>query len=120
MANKFYFSGGVCKSKNRLDDKIAIITGSNTGIGYEAALDFAKRGAHVIMACRDMKKAEKASQTIINLTGNKNIEVEYLDLSDLETVRSFSKKFNTKYDKLDLLVNNAGKLVLYLRVIFLI
>ena len=108
LANKLYFSGGVCKSKNRLDGKITIITGSNTGIGYETALDFAKRGAHVIMACRDMKKAEKAAQTIINLTGNKNIDVEYLDLSDLDTVRSFASKIISKYNKLDLLVNNAG------------
>ena len=44
LANKFYFSGDVCKSKNRLDGKVAIITGSNTGIGFEAALDLAKRG----------------------------------------------------------------------------
>jgi NAD(P)-dependent dehydrogenase (short-subunit alcohol dehydrogenase family) len=111
LANKLYFSGGVCKSKNRLYDKIAIITGSNTGIGYETALDFAKRGARVIMACRDTKKAEKAAQNIINLTGNKNIEVEYLDLSDLETVRSFAKTIISKYDKLDLLVNNAGNFI---------
>ena len=108
LANKFYFSGGVCKSKNRLNGKLAIITGSNTGIGYETALDFAQRGAHVIMACRDMKKAEKAAQNIINLTGNKKVEVEYLDLSDLDTVRSFASKILSKYDKLDLLVNNAG------------
>jgi hypothetical protein len=43
-ANRLYFSGGVCKSKNRLDGKVSIITGSNTGIGYETALDFARRG----------------------------------------------------------------------------
>lgn len=44
LSNKYYFSGGVCKSEKRLDGKVIIITGSNTGIGFEAALDLAKRG----------------------------------------------------------------------------
>ena len=109
MGNRFYFSGGTCLSENKLNDKVAIITGSNTGIGYETALDFAFRGARVIMACRDTKKAEMAAKEIIKLTNNKNVEVEYLDLSDLDTVRSFAKKMNDTLDRLDILVNNAGK-----------
>lgn len=108
LANKFYFSGGKVKSKNRLDNKIAIITGANTGIGYETALDFAKRGAQVILACRDTKKAEKAAETIIKLSNNKNVQVEYLDLADLDTVREFANKMNSQLKKLDLLINNAG------------
>lgn len=108
FANRFYFCGDFCKSKNRLDGKVSIITGSNTGIGYETALDFARRGARVIMACRDTKKAEKAAKAIIDETNNKQIEVEYLDLADLDSVRSFGKLMLSKLDRLDLLVNNAG------------
>ena len=108
MANKLYFRGGICKSENRLDRKVAIITGANKGIGYETALDFAYRGAHVIMACRDSKRAEEAAKEIIKLTNNKNVDVEYLDLSDLDTVRSFAQKMNQKLERLDILVNNAG------------
>jgi NAD(P)-dependent dehydrogenase (short-subunit alcohol dehydrogenase family) len=106
-----YFSGGVCKSKNRLDGKTAIITGSNTGIGYETALDFAKRGAHVILACRDLKKAQKSAHKIIDATGNSKIEVEYLDLGDLDVIRQFAQQINKKLTKLDLLVNNAALMI---------
>ncbi len=56
LFNRLVVAGGVCKSNNRLDGRIAIVTGGNTGIGYETVLDFAKRGARVIMACRDMEK----------------------------------------------------------------
>lgn len=108
VLNKFYFSGARCHSKNRLDGKIAIITGSNTGIGYETALDFARRGAKVILACRDTKKAEKAAKQIIDITGNKNVEIEFIDLADLDTVRDFAKNIQNKLDKVDILVNNAG------------
>jgi hypothetical protein len=52
LSHFYYWAGGKCKSKNRLDGKVSIITGANTGIGYETALDFAKRGATVILACR--------------------------------------------------------------------
>lgn len=53
-----YFSGVRYEGKERLDNKVAIITGSNTGIGKEVARDLAKRGAKVLMACRDMQKCE--------------------------------------------------------------
>lgn len=86
-----------------------VITGANTGLGYEVALDLAKRGGRIVMACRDLKKAEKAANQIRLETDNQRIDIEYLDLSDLESVRSFSKFFILKYDRLDILINNAGK-----------
>ena len=109
IANRVFIRGGVCKSTNRLDGKLAIVTGSNTGLGYETAKDLAQRGAHVILACRDARKAEKAALEIIKRTNNRQVDVELLDLSDLDSVRSFVKLMHAKYDKLDLLINNAGK-----------
>jgi NAD(P)-dependent dehydrogenase (short-subunit alcohol dehydrogenase family) len=111
LANRYYFSGAKYKSKKRLDNKVAIITGANTGIGYQTTLDFAKRGAHVIMACKEMKDAEKAVAEIIKVSKNDRVEVEYIDLADLDEVRAFSKKFHSRFDRLDILVNNAGVMV---------
>ncbi|KAF5307646.1 hypothetical protein FQR65_LT06701 [Abscondita terminalis] len=88
--------------------KTAIVTGSNIGIGYYTALDFAKRGARVILACRNQTKAEKAKSKIINETGNKNVVVKILDLSSFKSVRKFAKEVNETEKRLDILVNNAG------------
>ena len=111
LANRLYFSGTKYKSPKRLDNKVAIITGANTGIGFETALDLAKRGARIIMACKDMKDAEKSAEQIIKQTNNDQIEVEYLDLGDLDAVRSFCAHMNSKLTRLDLLINNAGVMI---------
>ena len=84
FTRRFLFSGGVCKSKARLDGKTVIITGSNTGIGKATALDLAKRGARVILACRDVKKAVIAADEIRNKSGNGNVIVESVDLGKKE------------------------------------
>lgn len=88
--------------------KTAIVTGSNTGIGKETALDFAKRGARVILACRDEEKATKAAKDIITETGSDKVVVRVLDLSSFESVRAFAKVINETEGRLDILVNNAG------------
>ncbi|KAJ7365271.1 hypothetical protein OS493_005370 [Desmophyllum pertusum] len=105
---KWYFSGGVCTSKARLDGKTVIVTGANTGIGKETALDFAKRGARVILACRDEQRAMNAARDIIAKTGSDKIVVRILDLGSFESVRAFGKLVNETEERLDILVNNAG------------
>jgi len=91
-----------------LKDKSVIVTGSNCGIGFEAALDFAKRGARVILACRSKTRADDACKAIIYESGNQNVEVELLDLSSLKSTREFAERILQKLDRLDILVNNAG------------
>ncbi|MGH0123260.1 UNVERIFIED_CONTAM: hypothetical protein FKN15_011479 [Acipenser sinensis] len=81
-------------SDARLDGKTVIITGANTGIGKETALDLARRGARIIMACRDMEKAEGAQKEIIAESGNENIIVKKLDLSDTKSIREFAEQIN--------------------------
>ncbi|XP_050503737.1 retinol dehydrogenase 12 isoform X3 [Diabrotica virgifera virgifera] len=78
------------------------------GIGYETALDFAKRGAKVILACRDEVKAKEAVDTIITETHNKNVVYRLVDLTSFNSVRRFANDINSNEDRLDILVNNAG------------
>lgn len=88
-----------------------VITGSNTGIGYEAARLFAQAGADVTLACRNMEKAEGAVQRIRTHTQNGSLEARHLDLADLDSVRTFADEFQNEHARLDRLVLNAGLMV---------
>jgi len=88
--------------------KVIIVTGANSGLGYETSLALASRGAQVIMACRNPAKAERAKQQILYKHPNSTVELRTLDLADLNSVRSFAEDFARDYQKLDILINNAG------------
>ena len=92
-------------------NKIAIITGANTGLGLETTKAFAKRNIEVVMACRNESKAEKAKAEILNEVPKAQLKILKLDLSSLDAVRSFAEKFKSEYDRLDILVNNAGLMI---------
>ncbi len=94
-----------------LSDKIAIVTGANTGLGYETALALAKKNVEVIMACRSIEKAKGAKQRIIEQNPNARLEILKIDLSDLSSVKEFAQLFNEKYTSLDILINNAGVMI---------
>ena len=96
---------------NSLKNKIILVTGANAGIGYEAALDFAKRGARIILACRSQVRGDEACKSISYESGNENVEVELLDLASLKSTREFAGRILSKLDRLDILVNNAGKVI---------
>lgn len=101
--------GGQFKKDHlRMDDKIVIITGCNTGIGKETVRDLAKRGASVYMACRNNLKCEETRQEIIKETGNLKVFNRSLDLASLDSVRRFVAEFLKEESRLDLLINNAG------------
>ncbi|XP_037040300.1 retinol dehydrogenase 12-like [Bradysia coprophila] len=100
--------GGQFNKDVRIDGKIVIITGANTGIGRETALDLANRGAKVYLACRDLNRADATREDIILKTGNQNVFVKKLDLASLESVRMFVEEFKKCETKLHVLINNAG------------
>ena len=91
-----------------MDGKTVLITGANAGIGKETALDLAKRGARVIMACRDLKKGETALNDIVEKTGSKNVVLKQLDLASLKSIREFAENVNKNEPRLHVLINNAG------------
>jgi NAD(P)-dependent dehydrogenase (short-subunit alcohol dehydrogenase family) len=91
-----------------LTGKTIIVTGANCGIGYEAAKEFARRGAQTILACRNLNKAKAALDQIQAEIPDAQAEVMQLDLSSLASVHRFASVFKAKYDRLDVLVNNAG------------
>jgi len=88
--------------------KVAIVTGSSSGIGYEAARVLANKDAEVIIAVRSREKGEKAVQNIQGQNSEAKGRLMLLDLADLKSVEKFAKEYKKSYSKLDLLINNAG------------
>ncbi len=88
--------------------KVAIVTGANRGIGFEVVKALARKGAQVIMACRNLDNSEKAKNKILSEYPNVKIDMIYLDLANLSSIREFVTKFQEKYSRLDILCNNAG------------
>ena len=103
-----YLAGGVCRSKARLDGKTVVITGGNTGIGKETAIDLAGRNARVILACRSAEKGEKAAVEVREKSGNDDVVFRQLDLASLTSVRQFAAKVLEEEPRIDILINNAG------------
>ncbi len=91
--------------------RISVVTGANSGLGYATTTVLAQKEFKVIMACRNEKKAEKAKAEIIKKIPNADLIIMKLDLTKLSSVRSFAKLFDSTFEKLDLLINNAGIMI---------
>ena len=89
-------------------NKTTIVTGANTGLGYETSLGLAQAGYHVVMACRTAAKAEAAMHKLKRRAPNASIEFIPLDLIERPSIHSFAANFSARHKTLDLLVNNAG------------
>lgn len=93
---------------NLMSGKTCLITGANSGIGYETAKALASLGAEVIMVCRDQKKGLDAQQKIIKETGNVHVDLLLADLSLMSSVRQLAEQVNRLYPHVHVLINNAG------------
>jgi NAD(P)-dependent dehydrogenase (short-subunit alcohol dehydrogenase family) len=93
---------------NDLQGRIALVTGANVGIGRVTALELARRGARVVLACRSEAKALPVIQEIKRDTGNEQVEFLALDLSDLAAVKASAEQARERLPALHMLINNAG------------
>lgn len=100
--------GQICMLSNNINGQIVIVTGSSGGIGLEIVKELCRRGARVIMACRDIKKTEKIIELIKQEQPKANVCVRYLDLLSFDNIRRFVKLLEQDYKKIDILINNAG------------
>jgi retinol dehydrogenase 14 len=91
-----------------LKDKVIMVTGASSGIGKATATELAKTGGTIVMVCRDKKRGEDAREDIRKASGNKNVDLIIADLSSLASIKDCVREFKGRYDKLNVLVNNAG------------
>lgn len=88
--------------------KVCMITGATSGIGLVSAREIAKKGATVVLVGRDQERSRKATTHILESTGNDQVEFLLADLSDQSQIRALADTFKSRYQKLDILLNNAG------------
>lgn len=91
--------------------KTIIVTGANSGIGFQTALALYGKEVHVIVACRSLQNAEDAINEIKKQDGEGTLEPGLIDLSSLQSVKQFADDFKQNHTKLDILVNNAGVII---------
>jgi NAD(P)-dependent dehydrogenase (short-subunit alcohol dehydrogenase family) len=92
----------------QIASKVCVVTGSNSGIGKETALSLAGMGATLVMVARNREKGQKALDEIVAQTGNHSVSLMICDMSSVASIRSFTADFRTRYNQLNVLVNNAG------------
>lgn len=91
-----------------MQDQVAVVTGANVGIGFETAAGVAARGATTVLACRDRAKGAAAVEAIQRRVGHDRVHLVHLDLADFASVRACAAEIHAEWDRLDVLVNNAG------------
>lgn len=104
---RLWMQGPKVTSTARLDGKTVVITGANTGIGKCTALELSKRGARLVLLCRNTEKAERAAEDIRKATEG-DVVVHSLDLASLASVRECAAQLGNSLEKIDILINNAG------------
>jgi NAD(P)-dependent dehydrogenase (short-subunit alcohol dehydrogenase family) len=88
--------------------RTAVVTGANTGLGYETATALAAKGAHVVLAVRNLEKGKAAADLIARAHPGASVAIQELDLTSLDSIRAAADELKSKHDAIDLLINNAG------------
>jgi len=108
MSIKYMLRGKVYLGKTLMNGKLVIVTGANSGIGHQASLELAERGANVILACRDLSKGQKIAKEIRETTLNGNVLAKELDLASFDSIHRFAAAIIAERRSVDVLLNNAG------------
>lgn len=88
--------------------KTVLVTGANSGIGYQAALELARHGAHVLLGCRSEGKGQAALERLKREVPGASVEIALVDMASLSSIRTFASQYVSRGGTLDILVNNAG------------
>ncbi|MFN8376784.1 MAG: SDR family oxidoreductase [Anaerolineae bacterium] len=91
-----------------MQGKICLVTGANAGLGKATSIGLARRGARVVMVCRNRERGEAARSEIIAASGSQTVDLLLADLSSQQSLRQLAQDFKARYPRLDVLVNNAG------------
>ena len=91
-----------------IQNRIVLVTGSSDGIGLQTVIDLAEMGAYVIVHGRNESKATKTAEIVIQQSGNENIDYVVGDLASFEEIRKMADDIHKRFDKIDVLINNAG------------
>jgi NADP-dependent 3-hydroxy acid dehydrogenase YdfG len=114
-----FFYSDMCLPRVDLHGKTAIVTGANSGIGYESARALAGMGAHVVLACRSEIMGAEAKRKIVADTGSDAVEVEILDCGSFASVRAFLDRWEKReMNQVDILINNAGESFIFIPIDF--
>lgn len=105
---RMWMQGTFYSRDTRVDGKVVLITGANTGIGFYTAIELVRRGAKVYIACRSPERGEPARLEIIKQSASSNVHFLQLDLASMKSIRAFVERFQKDEHKLDILINNAG------------
>lgn len=92
----------------KMNNKLCVITGANSGIGFETARELARQGAFIVMVCRNEDKAEAAKQVILMETAGSGVDIVLCDFSSQDEIRKAAKEIISNYQKIDILINNHG------------
>ena len=104
-------SNWIDKNISDQNGKLVLVTGANSGLGFEVTRALVRKGATVLMACRNLEKGQEAAAKVRAEHPKGEVRLMQLDLADLGSVKRFAEEFHSQYDHLDLLVNNAGVMV---------
>mmetsp|Transcript_11529 Transcript_11529/g.20459 ORF Transcript_11529/g.20459 Transcript_11529/m.20459 type:complete len:329 (+) Transcript_11529:38-1024(+) len=95
----------------RLEGRVCVVTGANQGLGLHTSEELARRGATLMMVCRNPERGQEAVDSVIALTGNKNVSLKVADVSSLASIQSFAQELNEAQQPVHVLIHNAGVLV---------